>query len=123
MKKSEYDWLIQAKRSLDRAAYHYIFSNQQLMWEQLLVWAEAEWELQHYKRRDRKKTTLRQKEVQRLWQQRGLLERTKANLRIFQEQFGTELDHADVNKVIALVEFNIEGNQRYMNTIKERIPK
>lgn len=65
----------------------------------------------------------RQKEVQRLWQERGLLERTRANLascRYMPKNFDNKLA---LEQAITVV-MNLLWQNRYaMETIKQRIPK
>lgn len=68
----------------------------------------------------------RQKEVQRLWQQRGLLERTKANLRSIlrdgsikaESNYEARALTTAVDHISELIRRNIYA----MHTVKERIP-
>lgn len=71
-----------------------------------------------------KKQTNRQKEAQKLWQERGLLERTNANLRTVYKlacssglyNTATQIEEAG-RTIRALIKLNIVS----MATIKERI--
>lgn len=66
----------------------------------------------------------RQKEVQRLWQQRGLLERTKANLRsIIIDGSIKSKNPTRILFGLSEVEELIRTNVEQMKTISQRIPK
>lgn len=92
------------------------------VWYYLLKAEEA---FSERKNKDYKEPTARQKEVQRLWQQRGLLERTKANLQICQdlilkEGFPEEAKILYKAQRIILARIAININQAA--SVKERIP-
>lgn len=73
----------------------------------------------------------RQQEIQRLWQQRGLLERTKANLRSVEREYFSTLKDQVVElpfhnglifDTIRYIDKCIEKNKQMNSTVKERIP-
>lgn len=68
----------------------------------------------------------RQKEIQRLWQQRGLLERTKANIIICigdtSLQWTGPSDKGFLSSARAIIQEQIECNIEAMGTVKKRIP-
>ena len=71
-----------------------------------------------------RQSTARQKEAQKLWQQRGLLERTLANMRMVTRDGSIKLHRAKefVAAVDELYE-QIRHNKKLMSTISARIPK
>lgn len=74
-------------------------------------------------RAERKESTPRQQEVQRLWQQRGLLERTKANLRSVAEITMKAYGHRGaIASALVTISLLIDINKQQAATIKERIP-
>jgi len=110
-------------------AYEWFHSDEELdayesHWLYMLLWAEAEWEIDNYKDPYPfgRKNSKRQQEVQRLWQQRGLLERTKANLHSCLLEEGNSPDKQVLQDAIDYLIFRIGDNQSLVATVKERIP-
>lgn len=77
-------------------------------WYQLLLAAEANYSPPR---------TEKQQRQQKLWQQRGLLERTRANLRAVQKDCTYSGEIAAINNVVAIVENLIRRNQQQMITL------
>lgn len=72
---------------------------------------------------NRRPSTPRQQEVQKLWQQRGMLERTLANLRSVREI--TPFGYDKINTITAAmntVSWLIDANKIAIKTTKSRIP-
>ena len=125
--------LYELRQTAQRAkllAYEWFHSDEELdayesHWLYMLLWAEAEWEITNYKDPYPfgRKTTPRQQEVQRLWQQRGLLERAKANLCSVREiKDYSNVFRRPFNVAAHAIEQMIAANKKAVSTVKERIP-
>lgn len=119
MSKAMY-WDYQAAARVNYAEGRYVAS-----WLNLLEGEEAKDE-QHNRWNQRKESTSRQKEIQRLWQQRGLLERTNANLRSCYDIARTipngEAEAVKLEAAGKIVRAMIGLNMDAIATVKERIP-
>lgn len=109
-------WDYQAAARANHAEERYIAS-----WLNLLEGELAKDE-QENRWRNKKPASHRQKEIQRLWQQRGLLERTKANIRSVMEikeyhNIHKRLLNEAWHEIVEL----IGANKRLVGTVKERI--
>lgn len=114
MRKINWD---HAKVFIDLAQHHYREEEFTQSWTALFLFEEETY---------RPKSTARQKEIQRLWQQRGMLERLNSNLSTFQkelkwshENFEADIIQTTINIVLGYISFNRQS----MASVKERISK
>jgi len=80
----------------------------------------------HYPlKRGWRESSPRQKEAQRLWQQRGLLERAKANLHLVLRDptLAVVAEYPSISQTLSLLSRLILENSLAMDTIRSRIPK
>jgi hypothetical protein len=127
-RQSEWSYRKDASDAYKTAALYYLTQKEESAhWMQLLLWAEAQYEADAILSRYRSyETTARQKEVQRLWQQRGLLERARANLRLVWDILDNDLKFNQGNN-FGLTQNTLRiaaaRNVQQMRTVSERIPK
>lgn len=100
----------------EEAIWQFEQGNETAMWMCLLLAEDAIWAHPQ---------SARQKEAQRLWQQRGTLERLFANLRIIRTDprlVQMEEEYEILFRATKVIGTFINRNQQAMSTIKERIP-
>lgn len=68
------------------------------------------------------KRSERVKEQHKLWQQRGTLERTRANLVVLSREIMPVADHIALSNAVTAIDHIIASNKLKMGTISKRIP-
>lgn len=117
---SQYEWRKRSTDAFNKACFHYIYNNDILMWEYLLWYAEATWEMDNYKYRESPRSN-RQKEQQKLaGQLRSITGMIGLAKHLRYTGNGMIFFHLDrVQNDLREVEKNL---RHLLSNIKERIP-